>query len=76
MEETDQCCGFGGTFAVKFESISVGMAELKIANARAQEPDYIISTDLSCLLQYQSVMEKKGNPIRTLHLAEVLASGW
>ena len=76
MEETDQCCGFGGTFAVKFESISVGMAELKIANARAQEPDFIISTDSSCLLQYQSVMEKQANPIRTLHLAEVLASGW
>jgi L-lactate dehydrogenase complex protein LldE len=76
MAETDQCCGFGGTFAVKFESVSVAMAEQKIAHARATEPDFIISTDSSCLLQYQSVMEKQGNAIKTLHLAEVLASGW
>jgi L-lactate dehydrogenase complex protein LldE len=42
----------------------------------AVKPDYIISTDSSCLLQYQAVMEKKGQAIKTLHLAEVLASGW
>lgn len=76
MAETDQCCGFGGTFAVKFESISVAMAEQKIEQARLVEPDFIISTDSSCLLQYQSVMEKQSNAIKTLHLAEVLASGW
>jgi L-lactate dehydrogenase complex protein LldE len=76
MEETDQCCGFGGTFAVKFEAISVGMTELKLEKVLAVEPDYIVSTDSSCLLQYQSVMEKKGQVIRTLHLADVLASGW
>lgn len=77
MEDTDQCCGFGGTFAVKFEAISVAMAEQKIAHAAAVKPDFIISTDSSCLLQYQAVMEKKGqNTMRTLHLAEVLASGW
>jgi L-lactate dehydrogenase complex protein LldE len=76
MAETDQCCGFGGTFAVKFESISVAMAEQKITHAMAVEPDVIISTDSSCLLQYQSVMEKKGISVKTMHLAEVLASGW
>lgn len=76
MEETDQCCGFGGTFAVKFESISVAMAEQKISHALATEPDYIISTDSSCLLQYQSVLAKQEKTLKTLHLAEVLASGW
>jgi L-lactate dehydrogenase complex protein LldE len=76
MEETDQCCGFGGTFAVKFEAISVGMTELKLEKAMAVEPDFIISTDSSCLLQYQTVMNKKGIDIKTMHLADVLASGW
>jgi L-lactate dehydrogenase complex protein LldE len=76
MAETDQCCGFGGTFAVKFDAVSVAMAEQKINHAMAVEPDYIISTDSSCLLQYQSVMDKQGISVKTLHLAEVLASGW
>jgi L-lactate dehydrogenase complex protein LldE len=76
MEETDQCCGFGGTFAVKFEAISVGMTELKLERIMAVEPQYIISTDSSCLLQYQAVLEKKGIAVRPVHLAEVLASGW
>jgi len=76
MEETDQCCGFGGTFAVKFESISVGMTELKLEKAKAVNPDYLISTDSSCLLQYKSVMDKQGIEIKTMHLADVLASGW
>jgi len=76
MDETDQCCGFGGTFAVKFESISVGMTELKIEHVQAVNPDFIISTDSSCLLQFDSVLKKKGINIKTLHLADVLASGW
>jgi L-lactate dehydrogenase complex protein LldE len=76
MEETDQCCGFGGTFAVKFESISVGMTELKLERAEAVNPDFIISTDSSCLLQYNAVIQNKGIGIKTLHLADVLASGW
>jgi L-lactate dehydrogenase complex protein LldE len=76
MEETDQCCGFGGTFATKFEAISVGMTELKLERAMAVQPDFLISTDSSCLLQYRSVLEKQGNPLKTMHLADVLASGW
>jgi L-lactate dehydrogenase complex protein LldE len=76
MAETDACCGFGGTFAVKFEAISSGMAEMKIENALAVQPDYIISTDSSCLLQYQTMLAHKGIKIRTMHIADVLASGW
>lgn len=76
MEETDQCCGFGGTFAAKFEAISVAMTETKLEHVQKVNPDYLISTDSSCLLQYQAVMKKKGIEIKTLHLADVLASGW
>lgn len=76
MMDNETCCGFGGTFAVKFESISVGMAEQKINHALDTGAAYIISTDMSCLLQLDGVIRKKGLPIKTLHLADVLASGW
>jgi len=76
MADSETCCGFGGTFAVKFESISTGMADQKLANAAASQADVIISTDLSCLMHLQGYASRQQQPIRTLHLAEVLTSGW
>lgn len=76
MKETDTCCGFGGTFSVKFESISSAMAEQKVNNALEMEADYIISTDASCLLHLQSYIDKNNLPIKTMHIADVLCSGW
>ncbi|OYW17735.1 MAG: Fe-S oxidoreductase, partial [Sphingobacteriales bacterium 12-47-4] len=49
MNDVETCCGFGGTFAVKYESISVAMGEQKVENALATGAEYLISTDLSCL---------------------------
>lgn len=76
MRDTDMCCGFGGTFAVKFESISSAMTEQKVHNALEMEAEYIISTDSSCLLQIQAYIDKKQIPLKTMHLADVLANGW
>jgi L-lactate dehydrogenase complex protein LldE len=76
MNDVETCCGFGGTFAVKFEAISVNMAEQKIDNARATEADYLISTDLSCLMHLQGYIDNKNYSLKTMHLADVLASGW
>ncbi|MHB1922960.1 MAG: (Fe-S)-binding protein [Chitinophagaceae bacterium] len=76
MMDVETCCGFGGTFSVKFEPISVAMAEQKISNALATGAEFIISTDLSCLMQIQGVIKKRGLPLKTMHLADVLASGW
>lgn len=76
MRETDMCCGFGGTFSVKFDAIASAMAEQKINNALAQEVEYIISTDLSCLLHLQGYIDKNNIPLKTMHLADVLANGW
>ncbi len=76
MNDNETCCGFGGTFAVKFAPISAAMAEQKIAHAMDTGAEYIISTDLSCLMQIQSVCDKKKLPIKTMHLADVLAQGW
>jgi len=72
MNDVETCCGFGGTFAVKFEAISVAMAEQKVEHAIATGAEYIISTDLSCLMHLQGYINKKGLALRTLHLADVL----
>lgn len=76
LNDVETCCGFGGTFAVKFEAISVAMGEQKVENALATGADYLVSTDHSCLMHLQGYIKQKGYKIRTMHLADVLASGW
>jgi L-lactate dehydrogenase complex protein LldE len=76
MEDVETCCGFGGTFAVKFEPISIAMGEQKVEHALATDAQYLISTDLSCLMHLQGYINNKGYSLQTLHLADVLANGW
>lgn len=76
LADVETCCGFGGTFAVKFEPISIGMGEQKVEHALATGADYLISTDLSCLMHLQGYINNRKAPIQTMHLADVLASGW
>jgi L-lactate dehydrogenase complex protein LldE len=76
INDAETCCGFGGTFAVKFEAISVAMGEQKVENALATGADYLISTDHSCLMHLQGYIKQKGYNLQTMHLADVLASGW
>jgi len=76
LQENDTCCGFGGTFAVKFEGISTAMGEQKAQHVMDTKASYLISTDLSCLMHINGVMEKKQMPVQCLHLADVLASGY
>jgi L-lactate dehydrogenase complex protein LldE len=73
MDDTSICCGFGGTFAVKFEPISVGMGEQKVLQAIATKADYLVSTDMSCLMHLEGYITKNNKPIKTLHIAEILA---
>ena len=74
MEAAEECCGFGGTFSVKFPEVSGGMARTKIESIKKTEADAVVSVDSSCLMQLEGAMRRAGVPIRTLHLAEVLAS--
>jgi L-lactate dehydrogenase complex protein LldE len=76
MNDVETCCGFGGTFAVKFDSISIGMADQKTRNAVATGAEVIISTDLSCLMHIDSYAKGKNMNIKTMHIADVLVSGW
>jgi L-lactate dehydrogenase complex protein LldE len=76
MKDTETCCGFGGTFSAKFEPIAVGMGSDKIKNAMDTGAQYLISTDASCLLHLDGYIKKHNQEIKTMHLADVLASGW
>jgi len=73
MQDVETCCGFGGTFAVKFEPISIAMGEQKVEHALATGAQYLISTDLSCLMHLQGYIDNKGYDLKTMHIADVLA---
>jgi L-lactate dehydrogenase complex protein LldE len=76
MKDVETCCGFGGSFAVKFEYISIAMAEQKTTHAMDTGAQYIISTDQSCLMHLDGFIRHKKLPLTTMHLADVLATGW
>ena len=74
MTPAEECCGFGGTFAVKFAELSGAMARTKIEAIEKTGARTVVSLDPSCLMQIQGALSRAGSPIRTMHLAEVLAS--
>ncbi len=76
MNDVETCCGFGGTFAVKFEPISIAMGNQKINNASDTGASLLISTDMSCLMHIDGCAKHEGKNMKMMHLADVLASGW
>ncbi len=73
MNDRDVCCGFGGAFAVKHEPISTAMAQQKIENALQTNAQYIVSTEVSCLMHLDSYIKKHNLGIKTIHIADLLA---
>jgi L-lactate dehydrogenase complex protein LldE len=74
MDAVEECCGFGGTFSVKFANVSGAMARTKIDAILKTGADTLISADSSCLMQMRGALSRAGSTVRTMHLAEVLAS--
>ena len=74
MKENTTCCGFGGTFMVKFIPISTAMVEQKVQNALETGAEYIVSTEASCLININSYIQKQKLPVKTIHIADVLAN--
>jgi L-lactate dehydrogenase complex protein LldE len=70
--EAEQCCGFGGAFAVAFPSLSRAIGSLKIDHLLAAAPDAIVSADMGCLMHLEGLARKAGPTVRTLHVAQVL----
>ena len=76
MEDLETCCGFGGTFSAKFQSVSTAMTMQKVENALKTGAQYIVSTESSCLMNLESYILKNNIPIKPIHIADILASGW
>jgi L-lactate dehydrogenase complex protein LldE len=74
MLRYDECCGFGGTFATKFESISSAMGISKADSIAVTGADYVTAIDPSCLMHVQGILSKRGDRAKTIHLASILAS--
>lgn len=76
MKHPEFCCGFGsGFFSVQHEAISVAMAERKIKDAISVGAEYIVTNDVSCLMQLDSCIKKQKFDIQVVHIADVLAQG-
>jgi L-lactate dehydrogenase complex protein LldE len=74
MTEAETCCGFGGTFSVRFPMISYAMDEVKCASIQQTGAEYVVSGDSSCLMQIDGYLRRQKLPVKTISLAEVLAS--
>lgn len=73
MNRSEECCGFGGTFATKFADISAAMGNSKAENAAATGAEFVTAIDPSCLLHIQGILGKRQTSIRAIHLASILA---
>ncbi len=74
LDDNRLCCGFGGTFAVKFPEVSAAMGADKIKAAAAIGAEYLVAGDSGCLMHLAGLIHRQGAKIKTIHLAEVLAS--
>ncbi len=73
MNAAEECCGFGGTFSVKFPEVSGGMARTKIDSILRTGASTVVSIDSSCLMQLEGALRRGNHSVRAMHLAEVLA---
>lgn len=74
MTSSEECCGFGGVFSVKFPEISGAMGEVKATHVEASGADFVTACDPSCLMQIEGVLRRRNSKAQTIHLASILAS--
>jgi L-lactate dehydrogenase complex protein LldE len=74
LPECETCCGFGGTFSVKFPEISTAILDRKIDAIEKSGADVVAASDASCLMQIAGRLSRRGSSVRAMHLAELLAS--
>jgi L-lactate dehydrogenase complex protein LldE len=72
MPRSDECCGFGGTFSVKYPEISEALLEAKLANIQATGAETVTACDMGCLMHMQGMITRRGLPIAVRHIAEIL----
>jgi L-lactate dehydrogenase complex protein LldE len=74
LSRPDECCGFGGTFCVAEEAVSVKMGKDRVEDHRAHGAEFITAGDMSCLMHMEGILHRQGSPIRVKHIAEILNS--
>lgn len=74
LDFAEQCCSFGGTFAVKYPHISDAMLQKKIAGLKRAGADTLVSCDAGCLLHIAGRLQRLGETVRVMHLAELLSA--
>ena len=75
MEMAQACCGFGGTFSLKYPEVSESMLREKTDSIMATGADAVVSTDMGCLMNIKGLVSREKLPVKVLHLAELLAFG-
>jgi L-lactate dehydrogenase complex protein LldE len=73
MQGTEECCGFGGTFCVKYDELSAVMVNNKVNNIAASEANILLAADMGCLMNIAGMIKRRELPVRVYHVAEVLA---
>jgi L-lactate dehydrogenase complex protein LldE len=71
-EREDECCGFGGTFCVTEEAVSVKMGQDRIKEHAANAVDYIVGADTSCLMHMEGILRRQGSKVQVKHIVEIL----
>lgn len=75
-KRVDECCGFGGTFCVFEEAVSVKMGKDRVAEHKENEVEYITGADTSCLMHLEGILKRQGSHVKTIHIAEILNSSY
>jgi len=72
LDRNDECCGFGGTFCVAEEAVSVKMGKDRVADHMQHQAEYITGVDMSCLMHMEGILKRQHQPVKVIHIAEIL----
>jgi len=72
LNRVDECCGFGGTFCVAEEAVSVKMGKDRVEDHLMHDAEYITGVDMSCLMHMEGILNRMGSKVKVLHIAEIL----
>lgn len=75
LDRKDECCGFGGTFCVSEEAVSVKMGKDRIADHLQYGAEYITANDMSCLMHLEGILKRQKSATKVIHIAEILNAG-
>ena len=74
LDRKDECCGFGGTFCVTEEAVSVKMGKDRVADHLHHGAEYITAADMSCLMHLEGILRRQKSQVQVRHIAEILIS--